>query len=335
MKRSLLFVSLLLLLVSCRETIEYKGKAVEPQLWVSGDLTDTTGSLLFVGRTSFFQNKIDVNCDPGAEVLVSVNGGPESRLAYNGNKGYIFDIRPQGGDTLTWRIHSRDFPEGRATTVCPYPIDFELVSLGEPANIHDGEPGRNYCYITFDISCDDYRKNNGNILNFNFGAFVERTYVQTYYDYQSNTYLTDTITDTVPDTWTWRPDCDFFAPLPYDNSLDFFDIVEGGDGLDDPYVWNQQNYTVNMSAPRQRIRLVYYDYDKSSYLSYRILYVYVNTRISPPDRLRYERSRELVWNSVDNPFAEPAQLWSNVVSDSKGAGIITVSCAHMKYLIFK
>ena len=323
MRKYVIFCFVLLLGVSCTKEIDYQGEQKEPTLYVIGDLVDTAGeeNYIFVGETAFFSEGANRTCDADAVVRVMNSGGEWKTLSFNGVNGYGVSTEGMSvGDTMWVEVSSKQYETGVGYAVMPPHLDVRCVEFDTlPEDEQIGEDGFRYAsYALLDLDCENAGDGNW-YLNMTIEADMEYTYV---YQHRVNGRL---VVDTVTDTTTYEG-VEWYSKErmlnggeDIEEDLNIWELIfdDGSDGGYVPLVVEQQRV-------RAKVYLMLEEYSSEHYSS-RCLALRFVSRVTSYDRYNYVETARAAQNSELNPFAEPTQLWNNVKSGDKNAGIFTIT----------
>lgn len=285
MRKLILMILPMVLLVSCREEIEYRGPETEPMLFVNAELSDLAGSVntIFVGKTFFFNEWERSGCLSDADIVITRNGEPCGDVTYDAELDSFLFVTPDGtkpGDRFDLKVSCPGFEVANASAYSPVALDCRIADVQH----YDGEGYR----IQLNFECPDYDKTDG----FYFSVKI---------------FFTD---DFFGDGWTYLVDYtttdEMLSAGDYAENVNIWNLIFEGESIE--YI------PLRMNAPTHSA--VVYTETYSS-----VKKITVVTEVVPKEYVEYYKSVESSLNMSVNPFVEPVQLKSNL---SSGTGVFAV-----------
>ncbi|MDD2245180.1 MAG: DUF4249 domain-containing protein [Dysgonamonadaceae bacterium] len=299
-----------LLFITCEKEIEFSGSKAEPKITLNGVLmADSTVSIHLSKSRFFLDSSLGFPDIIDAEVTL-YSGSKTAQMKHVGNGNYTADYIPQNGEAIELKVKVSGFPSVHSSAIIP-----EKPAVGEVTTETSTSeyPLQNWDYsgiidigtsvnqtIKFKIPITD----NGNEQNFyrlvvlktqHYGEGVSRSYLSYFSDPVFEANSTE----------------DFTGISDQSNRYNIFTDI----------LFNGTTYQLTFSDNNLKEINLLPEYEDATYqyvIPDRVVYNIQVQQLSH-DYYMYLKTRNANFNSDDNPFMEPIQIFSNI---ENGTGIL-------------
>lgn len=305
MRKIIILLIGVLLLVSCKTEIEYKGPEADPSLYVEALFDNDSVNYVFVGEATFFLKETNEDCLEDAVVTISVNGGEATLLGYDSDTAlYAFPKKLYTGDTLFMTVTHPRLGSAVATAVVPPTVDMTIkeIRTEEKGKMYD-----NYAMIEFATA--DCRETDGYYFTFEPYVTAEiyaEMYDDEHYNPQTHQYSKE---------WqTIEYLCLYFstfqllaAETSMEEDIDIWNLIYG-EGNFSPYQFDMKENKVECKV----------EFSADNWLmeyadSVRNVGFYVLMDVYSEDYTEFRQQCEKASSESNNPFVEPTQVKGNVM----------------------
>lgn len=286
-RKSIIMVTMLLMLAGCEKVIEIDVDRTEPLVVVNGDMRADSAATVRLTYSKFFLDESAFREITDAEVTLSVNGG--NGLTPSGREGgnYRFAYRPSEGDTVRLRVAVPGKGEATAQTVVPVAAQVHGFRVTKISPRDGGQRYQVRFTLDDDASRTDY---------YAIRLMADRTYYRRWQVGDSVVYDTAHYSERLP-----------FSCVDYDliGQNDAWDNIEGDETqywqllFDDGAINGQSREVVLTTAS-------YLGEEDYGHSEYRIEVITFSR-----ERYLYEKSLEALDDDM-GIFSEPVQIHTNI-----------------------
>ncbi len=317
MKRLIIFAIITVIVFAACEMdreIKYRGDVEKNRIYIEGILNcDADTQYVSIGTTAFFLDGANKNPLREAQATISHNSGEPQKLTFDSVRQKFKYVMPDTfavGDTFRIDVACEDYDSIWATAVVPEPLDIYIDTVNY-GFVEAGVDLLKSIEISIFIDSKNHEDMESVGLSMNFSHYIEWQYN----DYETN----EPKIDTLDAAEFWCED-----PIILDNSF------ERNFNLESDYSKTYKRRYTDVLLTTSDFTSWPYEfkvwfpigYMSSVSRSYSFIGAWARIKVYGNDYFKYLKSRSDARELNRNMFAEPMQIYSNVVNGVGHFGVV-------------